>query len=373
MTAPAASTVTLFLCGDVMTGRGIDQALPHPGAPHLYEPYVGNALEYVRLAERASGPVGRPLGFADVWGFAIAEFERVRPAARIVNLETAVTTSEDHWPGKAIHYRMHPDNAPCLSAARIDCCVLANNHVLDWGHAGLDETLGTLQRLGIRSAGAGRIEALAAAPAVLELGPHSRVLVFAFCTHDSGVPDAWAAGEHRGGVHLLRDLSAATADSIARQVRVARRAGDLVVASIHWGPNWGYEIPAALRAFAHRLVDAASVDIVHGHSSHHPKAVEVYRDRLILYGCGDFINDYEGIGGYEAYRGELSLMYFVTLEAGSGRLAGLAMTPTRMRRLRVGAASAEETAWLLAMLNREGRAFGTRFKAESGGRLALLR
>jgi hypothetical protein len=43
-----------------------------------------------------------------------------------------------------INYRMSPENAPCLTAAGLDCCVLANNHVLDWGPAGLIETLDVL-------------------------------------------------------------------------------------------------------------------------------------------------------------------------------------------------------------------------------------
>lgn len=86
--------VTLFLCGDVMTGRAIDQILPHPCPPHLYESYLRSATEYVALAEGVSGPIPRPCDFAYVWGDALRELERRRPAARIVNLETAVTTSE---------------------------------------------------------------------------------------------------------------------------------------------------------------------------------------------------------------------------------------------------------------------------------------
>ena len=73
--------------------------------------------------------------------------------------------------------------------------------------------------------------------------------------------------------------------------------------------------------FAHWLVDGG-VDIVHGHSSHHPRPIEVYRDRLILYGCGDFIDDYEGIEGYEQYRDDLVLMYFATLSPATGELIG---------------------------------------------------
>jgi poly-gamma-glutamate capsule biosynthesis protein CapA/YwtB (metallophosphatase superfamily) len=126
--SPGAPALNLFLCGDVMTGRGIDQLLPQPSRPHLYEPYVTDARDYVRLAERASGPIARPVGFDYVWGEARAEIDRRAPQLRIVNLETAITTSEDAWPGKGIHYRMHPANVGVLTAARIDACALANSH-----------------------------------------------------------------------------------------------------------------------------------------------------------------------------------------------------------------------------------------------------
>ena len=51
---------TLFVCGDVMLRRGIDQILPHPSDPRLYEDYVGSALDYVHLAERQHGPITTP-------------------------------------------------------------------------------------------------------------------------------------------------------------------------------------------------------------------------------------------------------------------------------------------------------------------------
>ena len=162
-----------------MTGRGIDQILPHPAPPVLFESYMRSALGYVELAERSSGPIPRPVDDAYIWGDALPELARIRPDLRIINLETAVTLSGDAEPGKGIHYRMHPANVGCLSAAAIDCCVLANNHVLDWGYSGLSETVDTLRRAGIATAGAGCDAAAAAAPAVLLAPGKGRVLVFA--------------------------------------------------------------------------------------------------------------------------------------------------------------------------------------------------
>jgi poly-gamma-glutamate synthesis protein (capsule biosynthesis protein) len=367
----AARAVTLFLCGDVMTGRGIDQILPHPSEPRLYEPYMRSARGYVELAEQATGPIKRPVDFPYVWGDALAELDRVQPAARIINLETAVTAAEDAWPGKGIHYRMHPANLPCISAARIDCCVLANNHVLDWGYRGLADTLSALRDAGIRTAGAGRDEAEAYAPAVIELRGGGRVLVFAFGMESSGVPRDWAAHKGRAGVSFLTDLSAPSAERVAGQVGAAKRAGDVVVASIHWGGNWGYEVSPAQREFAHRLIEIAGVDVVHGHSSHHPQGIEVYRGRAILYGCGDFLNDYEGIGGYESFRSDLALMYFPVVDPATGKLARFAMTPTRIRHFRANRAAEPDASWLAEMLNREGRKFGTRVERRPDNTLAL--
>ena len=354
-----------------MTGRGVDQVLPHPARPHLFEPYVSSATEYVELAERVSGVFKRPVAFAYIWGDALAEFQRARPDVRIVNLETAVTTSEDAWPGKAIHYRMNPANLPCLNAARLDCCTLANNHVLDWGRRGLTETLQLLHRAGVRTAGAGLNADEAGAPAIIETANRCRVLVFAFAMVSSGVPGEWAATKNRSGVNLLTDLGSNVVGAIARQVRGRKRSGDTVVLSVHWGGNWGYDISQEERAFAHELIDRAGVDVVHGHSSHHVRGIEVYRERPIIYGCGDFLNDYEGIGGHESYRPDLSLMYFQTLNGATSRLLKFVLTPTQIRRFRINRAPAEGALWLLNTLNREGKKLGTRAECQDRNTLLL--
>ncbi len=362
--------LTLFLCGDVMTGRGIDQVLLHPCDARVYESHVESALEYVAMAENANGPIAKPVDFSYMWGDAAEELDRVAPVARIINLETSITTSED-YEHKGINYRMHPANTPCLTAAMIDCCVLANNHVLDWGPSGLTDTLATLRQAGMKTAGAGRDLAEALEPAVIRVGADSRVLVFAFGTADSGIPPHWAATEAKAGVALLPNLSDETAASIAERVRAARRPGDVIVLSIHWSGNWGYDIPREQQIFAHGLVDFAAADVIHGHSSHHPKGIEVYRNKLILYGCGDFLDDYEGISAYEEFRSHLVLMYFVTVDASTGNLLGLKMAPLEIRRFRLHRVGSRQAAWLRDMLTREGKRLGTQVILEPDNRLVL--
>jgi poly-gamma-glutamate capsule biosynthesis protein CapA/YwtB (metallophosphatase superfamily) len=365
------SLMRLFLCGDVMTGRGIDQALPDPVAPVLYEPYVRDAREYIQLAEIAHGPIPRSLSFDYIWGDALAEAERAKVDLRIINLETAITSAETPWPDKGIHYRMHPLNVGCLAAGRISACALANNHLLDWGYEGLSETLQTLDAAGIAHAGAGNDASKAMHPAILDASAaNGRVLLFSFGSASSGIPQQWKATGISPGVNLLDDFSEATATRVCEQMRAHRQPGDLVVASIHWGSNWGYEIPREQILFAHRLIEEG-VAIVHGHSSHHVKAIEVFRGRLILYGCGDFITDYEGISGYEAFRGDLALIYLVDLDPDNGELVSARLVSMQMRQFQLKRTSAVDAKWLCNLLNELGARFRTGAKLQNDNNLVL--
>ncbi|TIX83066.1 MAG: CapA family protein [Mesorhizobium sp.] len=352
-----------------MLGRGIDQILANPGDPHLHERYVRSAATYVELAERINGPIPRKVDDTYVWGDALAELDREAPDARIINLETSITTSLSLAP-KGINYKMNPANIGCLAAARVSCCVLANNHVLDWDEPGLVETLDTLRHAGLAYAGAGLDADEAAAPAVIELTGGGRVLVIGFALETSGVPASWAAGAYKPGVNLLADVSPRSLAQIARSVEAMKQPGDLAVASIHWGGNWGYEVTTEERALAHALIDVAGFDVVHGHSSHHPKPIEIHDGRLILYGCGDFLTDYEGITGYKIFRGGLALMYLPRLAMPEGRLLSLELVPFELRKFRLNRASPEDVAWLAAVLERESSPFGTHVALDS--RLTVL-
>ena len=350
--------------------RGVDQVLPHPGDPELREDYASDANAYVRLAERANGPVPRPAGFSWPWGDALPVLEEAAPAVRMMNLECSVTRSTDFAPGKAVHYRMSPENLPCVAVIRPDVCALANNHVLDFGERGLRETLGSLAGAGLAAAGAGRDLAEARQPAAVRLPGGSRVLVFSCGAACSGIPPGWAATATRPGVDFLPSLSLAAADAVIARTQAARRRGDLVVVSIHWGSNWGYGVHGDQVRFARRLIDGG-VDAIHGHSCHHPRPVEVYRGKLVLYGCGDCIDDYEGISGYERYRDDLRLLYFASIAPGTGELEALTMVPMQARNMRLRHASAADGRWLAATLDRISRGFGSRIEYQPDGRLIL--
>ncbi|MCH8262746.1 MAG: CapA family protein, partial [Proteobacteria bacterium] len=193
--------ITLFMAGDVMTGRGIDQVLPYPGDPRLYEPYVKDAKDYVVLAEVRNGPIQKPVQCHYIWGDALEVLEQIAPDVRLINLETSITTSHEYWPDKGIHYKMHPKNVSCLKEARIDYCSVANNHLLDWGYPGLTETLDSLKGVNIKISGAGENLHEAEQPAIISVEGKGRVIVFSYGFSSSGIPPSWAAKKDRPGVN----------------------------------------------------------------------------------------------------------------------------------------------------------------------------
>jgi poly-gamma-glutamate synthesis protein (capsule biosynthesis protein) len=364
-------TVTLLLAGDVMTGRGIDQVMPRPLPPQLHEHWVQDARRYVELAEAANGRISAPVSLDYVWGDALAEMDLHAPDVRIVNLETAVTRSDTPWPGKAIHYRMSPAHVGCLRAAGVDACALANNHVLDWSVEGLRETIATLRGAGIATAGAGSDAAEAQAPAALPVDRATRVLLFSAATRSSGVPATWQAREGNPGVAMLPRVDEDEARRLAERVRRMRRAGDVVVVSLHWGANWVDQVPAAHRAFAHRLIDLGAADVVHGHSSHHPLPIEVHAGKLVLHGCGDLINDYEGIEPQGRHRSDLGCLYFPTLDRTDGTLVGLRIAVMQLQRFRLARAEPLAESELVGELQRECGPLGTGIEADGSGRWRL--
>lgn len=362
--------VKLFLCGDVMTGRGIDQVLPQSVKPVLYESFVKDARDYVLLAEEETGKIDRPVSYDYIWGDALEVWQANDPALKLINLETSITTYGEPWPGKGINYRMHPENVEVLTTAGIDHCSLANNHTMDWGRPGLKETMQTLRKAGIAFSGVGDDKQEAEAPSALETD-EGRVLVFSYGSRSSGIPRAWAAGPKIPGVNLLPDQGEHPLREIKANIESYKKVGDIVVFSVHWGGNWGYEVGDWQRRFAQRLIDEAGVDIVFGHSSHHPMGMEVHNNKLIMYGAGDFINDYEGISGQEAYRGELTLMYFPQVNGETGELNALKMVPMEIKNFRLNKATEEDAQWMENVLDREGQKLGTSVRREDDNTLWL--
>jgi poly-gamma-glutamate synthesis protein (capsule biosynthesis protein) len=366
-----------------MTGRGIDQILPYPSNPELKEPFVKDARDYIIFAEEVNGKINYPVSFDYIWGDALKELEKEKVDLRIINLETTITTSNNFLP-KGINYRMNPKNIDVLKVFKVDVACLANNHILDFGEEGLLEAIETLKKNGILTVGAGKNIEEASKPAVIKIDPFPkvrvesekvRVIIFNYADVSSGVPIWWKAEKNKAGVNLTTDKRRFEYGLTFPQINTDYNTDEnglyprssalyprssVVIFSIHWGPNWGYEISEEERNFAHRLIDEANIDIVFGHSSHHFKGIETYKGKLIIYGAGDFINDYEGIGGYEEFRGDLVLGYVVEIE--NLKINKLILLPFRIKKFRLNYCTDEEIDWIFNVLKRESKIYGRMIK-----------
>lgn len=389
MTSSCPADTRLLLCGDVMTGHGIDPFLLPPAMHAPLARTVKSALEYVREAEAAIDPrtpptithgsaagsapahppLPRPLSFDYPWGDALPLLKREPPDLRLINLETTIT--ERGAPAMpAPQARMHPLHLPTLAALGVDGAVLANRHVLDWGHEGLHDTLTSLRQAGIPGIGAGHDCAEADQEGQWLLPGKARVRLFAYGHPSSGLPPHWAAAANRPGINWLERLDSDAIRRLAARIRGSKEEGDLVIVSLHWGSNWGYEVPGEQRRFARALIDEAGVDLVWGHSSHHPRPIEVYRDRLILYGVGDFLKDASRALGHEAYRPHLAALYLPRLAA-DGRLSELRLWPLHVHLFRLKRAGALDCHWLARALSQECRCHGTGLELQADGSLQL--
>lgn len=331
----------------------MDQIFSSSTSPELYEDYVKDARDYIKLAEERNGPIPRHVSPDYIWGEALRIWKDEAPDFKIINLETAVTRRDTPLIGKGINYRMHPDNLEILQAPGIDFVCLANNHILDWKRAGLLETISSLDKLSIQHSGAGANLTEAKAPTIFQL-KEGRVLVFSLCLETSGVPWDWKAGEEKEGVWLIQSTGKSGQDEVSEVIRSFKEEDDVVILSIHWGGNWGYDISDSQKDFAHNLIDEGLVDIIHGHSSHHPKGFEVYKGHPIFYGCGDFINDYEGIRSFPEFHSDLTLMYFVEFVPRPFLLKSMTMYPLKMKNFRLVNTSRYEAKWIYDVLKNSG-------------------
>jgi poly-gamma-glutamate synthesis protein (capsule biosynthesis protein) len=208
---------------------------------------------------------------------------------RICNLECSLTMERDpaSLPFKEFRFRSDPFNVAALRLAGIDAVSIANNHVADFGDAGLMDTVMTLDRADIAHSGAGASLELASAAAMVRSRAGS-VAVLACTDNEPG----WEAGHDRPGVRYLPiDPRDRRAVALIDDVRRLRSHVDVVVVSLHWGPNWDGSPPPEHISFARTIIDAGA-DIVFGHSPHIVRGIEVYRRRVIIYSAGDFVDDY---------------------------------------------------------------------------------
>ena len=207
----------------------------------------------------------------------------------LANLECVIAEGgEPFTPTRVFHFRADPEAVEALTQAGIDYVTLSNNHTMDFRAPALLETIGHLDEHGITHAGAGPNMEGAARYALLE-AKGIQVGVVAFADHF----EEYGATESEAGTNYVPvTLDERHFSRIRESIETVRAAGaDLVVFSIHWGPNLNHVPSQGFEDFAHAVIEAGA-DIFHGHSAHVFQGIEVYKGKPIFYDTGDLINDY---------------------------------------------------------------------------------
>jgi poly-gamma-glutamate capsule biosynthesis protein CapA/YwtB (metallophosphatase superfamily) len=197
------------------------------------------------------------------------------------NLEGPVTARDTpHAPSKAYVYRQRPEAARALADAGFDALALGNNHALDHGPGGLDDTIALLDRAGIPSFGAGRDALEARHGLVLERKGVRIGLLSYLQPYEAYERIDWYASERAPGVARL-ELEQAAAD-----IRRLRAEADVLIVHAHFGENYR-PVTEYQRETARRLIDAGA-DVVNGHHPHVAQGIDVYRGKPIVYSLGNF-------------------------------------------------------------------------------------
>ena len=284
----------LGLMGDVMIGRLVNRYLSHAPPNYLW----GDVLPILKETD-----------------------------INLINLETSLTSSTEAVP-KVFNFKAYPENVRSLTEGHIDVVNLANNHILDFSAAGLRETILTLDTAGIYHVGAGENAEQAKRPAILTCND-IRIGILG-CTDNE---PSWKSTPSSEGTRFI-DIT--TIDPLKEDIQRLREQVDIVILSIHWGPNMKEQPSANFIRFAHQAIDSG-VDIIHGHSAHIFQGVEIYQGKLILYDTGDFVDDY---AVDPLLRNDRSFLFLV--EAGKEGVVALYLIPVLIGDFQVNLSSGKE-------------------------------
>lgn len=291
--------ITIGLVGDVMLGRLTSEII------------------------LARGP-------AYVWGNMLARLRALD--GLIINLETTITT-HPHAVPKVFNFKADPRVIDTLKMAQVTVANLANNHSLDFGSEGLAETISLLHAAGIKTSGAG-----ATLPAVQQMARFERrgiTIGVIGCTDNE---PTWAAMDNKPGIFYVDSTNI---NLLVEHIKAVRDTVDILIISYHWGPNWDLNPSAELQARAHAIINAGA-DLIHGHSAHIVQGIEQYNDAFIIYGAGDFVDDY---AVDPVLRNDYGALYELAIR--DKKIESITVVPTQIANMQVNKADATASTTIL--------------------------
>jgi poly-gamma-glutamate capsule biosynthesis protein CapA/YwtB (metallophosphatase superfamily) len=235
--------------------------------------------------DTAFGPVAGPLKSADL---------------AMVNLETAVTTAGAPAP-KQFVFRAPPAAFRAVRSAGVDVVTMANNHGMDYGEAGLRDSVAAGRQAGLPTVGIGRDATEAYRPYVTTVKGNKVAVIGATQVLDDNLIQAWTATDAKAGLASAKDVP-----RLERAVRQARGSADILIVNLHWGQELNSCATPAQRDLAGRLIDAGA-DAVVGSHAHVLQAGGFRNGKYVHYGLGNFL--FYNSAGRTAQSGVLTLTF----------------------------------------------------------------
>ncbi len=305
------STITIGFMGDVMIGRMVNEIIPTKN-------------------------------YAYPWGNTLPTLQQLD--VRIINLETTLTYHEEKNP-KVFNFKALPDRVKTLQTAHIDIANLANNHTLDFKETGFIETIATLDAADIKHVGAG-MNAQEAHKPVITIKNGITIGIIGYTDNEP----TWKAENQKPGINYI---SVGDVNTITTQISALRPLVDILIVTSHWGPNMRQRPSQEFIQFAHAIIDAGA-DIIHGHSSHVFQGIEIYKNKVIMYDTGDFIDDY---AVDPLLRNDQSFLFAVTVSKNGP--VSITTTPVIIANMQVNLATGTEKKEIMNRMQQLSQEFGT--------------
>lgn len=306
------NSISIGFMGDIMIGRLVNEAISSKG--YVYP-----------------------------WGNTLALLKKMD--LRIINLETTLTTHQEKNT-KVFNFKALPDRIKTLQLGHVDIVNLANNHSLDFKIEGLTETINTLNAAEILLVGAG-INAQAAQQPIIITKNNIKVGVIGYTDNE---PTS-KAEQNKPGTNYIR---VGDVHTITQQIAALRPHVDILIVTSHWGPNMQQKPSQEIVQFAHDIIDAGA-DIIHGHSSHVFQGIEIYKNKVIMYDTGDFIDDY---AVDPVLRNDQSCLFTITIDKYSPKT--ITVIPVLISNMQVNIAPENEKREIINRMQKLSQEFGTK-------------
>ncbi len=288
--------LTIGLVGDVMLGRLVNKFLPEKN-------------------------------YSYPWGDVLPLLKKID--LNIINLENTFTNSNKIIP-KTFNFKAYPDRVKILKEGNIHIANLANNHILDFSYEGMFETIETLDKEKIKHVGAGKNIEEAEKSLHIKL-KNTNIAIIGLTDNE---PE-WKADNKKPGVNYI-EFNKSSAKSLEKTLKEIKNKVDILILSLHWGPNMTKEPSEDFKDFAHSAIDYGA-DIIHGHSAHIFQGIEIYKKKVIMYDTGDFIDDY-AIDPF--LRNDRSFLFLV--EMGNKKFNRVILYPTIISNFKVNFAKGKD-------------------------------